>query len=1110
MIRIIYGSDTDKLNKALFSEIGRDLEAIRSGRNDAEQVVLIVPAQFTLEAENLAFEHLGGPGFFDFHIMSGNKFRADIIKQTGGPGCTAINGIGRGMLLRRIAAEKAPELTVFGDVCTKPGFADLAGDFIVQLKQNRFSSSDIDSILEGAKPGHMLANKLKDMQIICGEYDKAMEGRFTDSEGLLQFTTAKVSESKLVKKSIIWFYDFYSFTPNELAFIGQLMRHSKGFGIALLHEENSENEAFAVSERTFRNLKAEAGAAGEKVVSIFSGNNDGGDQVQTSLVCCSTPRTQALTIGLEILGLLRDRGMICDDIAVLTGDMEGCGNEIRRVFADLGIPVFADEKRSIQHDPAVRLISALLEMASGGLRSDTVLSFLRSGLVAPMLPLEPSVEDGDIDIFENYVKQYHINGKRFETSFKYGVSSLGEAAFGRLEAMRTALCTLLCPFLAALKEAKTVREKTQLLCTFLLESLHLPKILDDCAMELASQGCADASGESSQIWGIITGLMDQAVELIGDAPVSADDFCQLYEDAFRDVKVGLLPQQAGRVTLGTVKRSKLNNIKALFIAGCNEGQIPAEQGGEALLTEDELAELCEKGYTLSKSSSILAQEEKLNVFRALKAPSDYLWIGYCLEDSGASALRPSPIVLDMIAEGAVLHSDAENEDKDESFLCGRRPAINRLSGSLSSVFAGEEAELSPLMKQTYNVLRSQKDSSLEILASGLLFTNGKKPLDTDTVRGLFSEGAKSAVSDKLDSFRFSASELENYASCAFKHYVSYGLSPYEPRDFSIAGAEIGEIYHQCLMKLCSRLIQPAVSKGLAVTDPASLWMTVTREETEKMVNEILDDISGTRLEGLMTSGPEEIYRSKRLRQVAVRFAWQMILQLRCGSVDRMSVEIPFGYSGNSPYTFETSAGKVRIVGRVDRMDVSGKYVKVIDYKSGKKKFDRREVEEGYALQLMVYLESALAREQDSQPAGMFYYLIGDNEGECTLEDIAADEISGDILKKIEESYILSGLYLADDSAVSTIDAAAISTGSSGVIDFKRKDGAITAKSAVSSEDFQQLRENFRKKLCACVRELNSGNISPIPHRKSQTSACAYCPYHSICLFDTGFSDNHYK
>ena len=1110
MTRIIYGSDTQKLNNVLFFEIKKDLDAVRSGENDAKQVLLIVPAQFTLEAERLAFELLGGPGFFDFHIMSGNKLRAEIVKQTGGPGCTAVNGIGRSMLLRRIAAEKASELTAFGGVCTKPGFDRLAGDFIVQLRQNRFCASDIDRIIEDAKPGNLLAGKLKDMQLICSEYDKAMAGRFTDSESMLQFTASKVPESDLVKDSIIWFYDFYSFTPNELSFIAQLIGNSRGFGLALLHEEDTENEAFAVTARTIAKIKAEAASSGEETVMLFAGNREENSVASTRLVRCSTPHTQALTIGLEILEFLREGRASCDEIAVLTGDMEGCGSEIKRVFADLGIPLFADEKRSVQHNPAVRLISSLLDMSASGMKSEYVLNFLHSGLADCALAAEPPVTAEDIDIFENYIKQYHIDGKRFETPFRYGAAKLGEDVFCRLEAFRAALCALICPFLKELKQAGTVREKTQTLCSFLAVKLGLPQALDACALKLSDEGCADASGECSQIWGILTGLMDQAVELIGDAALSADDFCSLYEDAFRDIKVGLLPQQSGRVTLGTVKRSKLNNIKALFIAGCNEGQIPAEQGGEALLTEDELAELSEKGYTLGKSSSILAQEDKLNVFRALLAPSDYLWIGYCLEDAASASLRPSGIVLDMIADGAVIHSDAENGERDEVFFCGRRAVLPQLSRRLSTVFAGEAAELSPLWQQAYNVLHSEKDPALDILVSGLLFTNGRKPLDTDAVRSVFSEGTKGADRAKLESFRFSASQLENYASCAFRHFVAYGLSPDEPRDFSIAGAEIGEIYHSCLMKLCSRLSEPAISAGISVTDPSSLWMTVTREETERLVNGIMDEISGNTLEGIMNSSPEEQYRSKRLREVAVRFAWQMIQQLRRGSVDRMSVELPFGFAGGSPFEFETSAGNVRIAGRIDRLDVSGKYVKVIDYKSGKKKFDRKEVEEGYALQLMVYLEGALAREKNSEPAGMFYYLIGDDPAECTLEDIAADRISDDVMQKIEQSYMLSGLYAADDSAVSTIDASAISTGTSEVIDFKRKDGVITAKSAIDPSEFVKLRAAFREKLEACVNELNSGNISPVPHRRSQTSACTYCPYHSICLFDTQFGDNFYK
>ena len=92
----------------LFEKIKESLGRIRGGESSAERVLLVVPAQYTLAAEEAAFEKLGTQGLMDLQIVSGNKLREDILKETGRSGRTPINSIGRSMVLRRVASKAAP------------------------------------------------------------------------------------------------------------------------------------------------------------------------------------------------------------------------------------------------------------------------------------------------------------------------------------------------------------------------------------------------------------------------------------------------------------------------------------------------------------------------------------------------------------------------------------------------------------------------------------------------------------------------------------------------------------------------------------------------------------------------------------------------------------------------------------------------------------------------------------------------------------------------------------------------------------------------------------------------------------------------------------------
>ena len=145
---ILKASCEEQLRTEMYKRIKADLDAIRKGESPAERVILIVPAQSTLSAEEEGFKYLGGNGFFDFAVMSGAKLRSYLFSETGAPERTAINTIGRRMLLRRIASKRKEELTSFRSVCNSEGFLDMAGDFIVQLKQNDISPSDLAGINE--------------------------------------------------------------------------------------------------------------------------------------------------------------------------------------------------------------------------------------------------------------------------------------------------------------------------------------------------------------------------------------------------------------------------------------------------------------------------------------------------------------------------------------------------------------------------------------------------------------------------------------------------------------------------------------------------------------------------------------------------------------------------------------------------------------------------------------------------------------------------------------------------------------------------------------------------------------------------------------------------
>jgi NDP-sugar pyrophosphorylase family protein len=106
MLQVISSPQQNSLFDALFTRIKENLD-------EGKSVVLVVPAQATLSMERKAFDALESEGFFNLHIIRGQKLHEIILNETSRPAETPINTLGRAMLLRKLASDYKNELKSF-------------------------------------------------------------------------------------------------------------------------------------------------------------------------------------------------------------------------------------------------------------------------------------------------------------------------------------------------------------------------------------------------------------------------------------------------------------------------------------------------------------------------------------------------------------------------------------------------------------------------------------------------------------------------------------------------------------------------------------------------------------------------------------------------------------------------------------------------------------------------------------------------------------------------------------------------------------------------------------------------------------------------------------
>ena len=198
--------------------------------------------------------------------------------------------------------------------------------------------------------------------------------------------------------------------------------------------------------------------------------------------------------------------------------------------------------------------------------------------------------------------------------------------------------------------------------------------------------------------------------------------------------------------------------------------------------------------------------------------------------------------------------------------------------------------------------------------------------------------------------------------------------------------------------------------------------------------------------------------------------------------------------------------KIKLKGRIDRIDICEDeehvYVKVIDYKSGNRKFDLAALYYGLQLQLVVYMNVASEIEKRKHPdkevvpAALLYYHVSDPLVSAK-EGMTAEEINQEILKELRTNGIVS----EDDKVVSLLDKNF--TDKSLVVPVERKkDGSFSLRSGtIAKEDYETVSRFVSHKIRQFGREIFNGTIAVNPCEQGGRQSCSYCVYKGICDFE---------
>lgn len=1170
MLNIYYGGENIEKEKFIFEHIkGRSL--------------LLVPDQFSLQAERDAFFYLDKTGLMDLAVVDFSALGHKILKEAGGPVPPLIDKYGRHMLLTRILEESDDALKIYKGVRGKNSFVERVNMLISEMKRSEVSVDMLREVSESLEDSSFLKYKLKDIVTLFSLYEEAIAGKYLDSEDYITFYGDKMLDSSLVAASDVWVYGFDTFTPKNMLVLERILKTARSLNIVMTWEDaaktppersakddagdpsqsgdavtgscrhiacgdagflaaDDREDLFSLTGFVIRNLVKMAEDLNEEVtcqaitgsgrdnlwsktmreISVSQEDSLQEKDPRITAVCTSNIYAEADRAAAYILQLVREHGYRFGDIVVVCNDTGLRSGVIRRTFVRWGIPVFIDQKRKVIQHPVVGFLLSLLEIIGNGYRDSAVMQLIKSGFLG--------LAEEEQDALENYVQQFKIRGTLWKKSFSRIGDNYTAEDLNRFNELREQVVSVIETARDRIGKYNTAGEKIRGLYGFLADDFMMEDRIEAMAKAQQEAGFLDGAAETGQSWNVICRIFDQIVETVGEERLSGRALRQIVEAGLAEMEIGIVPVNPDSVLVGTMQRTRVGRVKALLVLGANEGLLPLQKTDEGLLSEREKAVLEEMDLEFSRTEDMVKQEERLAIYRTLSQPEERLYVSCSRIDETGGELRPSAVFRELEnflqsraeSDDSVVLGDLEDGEVAE-IAVSPKGAISYLTDAFREYL--EDGKLDEDWLYAGLWYGSHEPEEMERIRRGMEFDNEQNALGGQLADALY-RGDRRAI-------EASASRLEKYSGCPFAHFISYGLRPEDLRVFEMGPREIGDIYHECIMKLSQRLtagedsFQGLDAVPVAITDPDSRWMKITQEECREEIKRILQEETGTYREGLLSLGRNESYRTERIVDICSRVAWAMIGQVRRGRIREMYFEQPFARGAQLP-PIRVTAGEheVLIKGKIDRMDVLEMpehedgletAVRIVDYKTGGDSVDVEHFRSGYKLQLMLYLKAA-TQKQEVKPAGVFLFKIREIDADADMKNIYPGREAME--ERMEDAYKLEGIVLDDMDMIDAMDTEI--GGASKVLPIKyvKKNGTYSGSSGgylFSREEFEELSAQVDRQVDRICREICDGKIDIRPKKEKKKdmegnykTSCKYCSYKSICMFDTAFPGCRYE
>ncbi len=1078
MLRFIIGTNERARRTRLYSEI----------KAAAVPSYLIVPEQFSFESEKLLDEYLGPKGAQNVEVLSFSRLCNSIFRAFGGLAGEYSDDTTKLLLMGAALSGCSGSLKYYKKNIHGAPFIKKLVETDSELKNAGLTVDDLSALVSAAPEG-ALADKASDLAAIFSLYDAMLEKSWLDPLTDISRACDVLSERDFFSGRNVYMDNFTGFTGSEYKMLGIILCQSPMVTVSLccpnIYDRTGGAGLFSKTQRTAARLEKKAKDSGVPIQSpiLVQPDEDGRpgalidleenflrpgsapiyeNHNAVHLISAADPYDEANFIACEAR-LLAERGLRWREMAIIARDLSMYSHALPAAFERAGIPLYMDMPAKLSSHPLAAFVSAALSACRSGFDAADIMHILKTGI----LP----VSEVDVAEFENYCFIWNIRGRLFFSEFTGNPNGFSEnipddhALLERINTLRRSVCSPLEKLKKRLSNADGA-EFSSALYDYMVEC----KVTDGLSRlydSFAAEGNIAFAEELDSLWSYFVCLLDKFSSALAGVRLGENSMSRLFELALMSAKIGTLPQTLDCIPAGTADRMRPSDPKVVFIIGACDEVFPAQPKTGGLFTESERREMSSLGLDLSEGENDALLSERMYAYMAFTAPSEQLFVSFPKYDSACAEQSPS-VLIRRLSESVRSISELRTSDLPEEFwLCCESFAFERLSS-----FGGVSTPASEALKDYFakSPIWCERAAKLGMAVRPENFMLKKR------------ENAERLFGSRM---RFSPTRIETYESCPFSYFIKAGLSLKDRQKAELSPISTGNLIHSVLQQVVSA----HGGNGLYSLSDSEL-----RNEIDSVLAEYMENVFGSEKD--KTS--RFMYLYKRIASFIFRLLRHLGEEFHLSEFEPYAFELTVGGESEvSSYRLITPDGKEVIVeGKIDRVDIlnrNGKrYVRVVDYKSGVKKFDLSDVFYGINIQMLVYLFSIWKGGKGglsgALPAGVLYMPARDSVVTMPRNSIAEGSSSA-----LAETLRMNGLLLDDESVLNAMEP-----GLKGVfIPVKAKKDGYSGSVATLAQ-LGEIKKHIDSLLIKMADELSGGKISAVPYKKGQGLSCERCSFRSVC------------